>query len=135
MAVLRNAAEFGARNGIGFSWPATASVVSQCSICMKPKETKSLAIQKRIANSMYGQAIPPKRDVHSFGIGRVAAATLARGERLWLPATCVHIGKSLFPFHDPFQRPVKRDPARAGDRKPCKQRQALCLIETQQGLE
>src|SRR5882762_1791527 len=134
-AVLRNAAKFGARNGIGFSWLATASAVSQCSICMKPKEPKSLAIQRRIANSMYGQAIPPKRDVHSVGIGRVAAAALARSERLWLPATCVHIGKSLFPFHNPFQRPVKRDPARAGDRKPRKQCQVLCLIEPQQCLD
>src|ERR1700733_10999831 len=98
MAVLRNAAEFGARNGIGFSWLATASVASQCSICMKPKKPKSFAIQRRIANSMYGQAIPPKRDVHSFGNGRVAAATLARNDNLWLPANCVRICSSLEPL-------------------------------------
>src|SRR5882762_7810527 len=100
-AVLRNAAEFGARNGIGFSWLATASVVSQCSICMKPKEPKSLAIQRRIANSMYGQAIPPRRDVHSFGTDRVAAATLARNEGLWFPENCVHMWTQFSGNHKP----------------------------------
>src|ERR1700677_1277973 len=98
MAVLRNAAEFGARNGIGFSWLATASVISQCSICMKPKKPKSLAIQRRMATSMYGQAIPRKRDVHSFGIGRVAAAALARNEGLWWPANSIRIGPSFEPL-------------------------------------
>jgi hypothetical protein len=48
-----------------------------------------------MANSMYGQAIPRKRDVHSLGIGRVAAAALPKTEGLWLPANCVRIGSSL----------------------------------------
>src|SRR5579863_8759121 len=65
---------------------------------MKPKKPKSLAIQRRMANSMYGHAIPPNRDVHSFGIGRVAAATLARNEDLWCPANCVRIWFSLDPL-------------------------------------